>query len=972
MIPAAPALVDPKRSAHATLRGYLYQACLGAVRWLDLGDDEALLCEGDEDLDRLISGADGVSEQVKAFSGGLGIADRAVVESLRQFLRSYVTLRRRGETRRFLFTTTAFQKRSRKGGLDVDLLADWQKGDRGERTCGAVRALLTAGDEVPGWLAAPVAELDAGQGWPGFLDAVEWRFGAPDLDRLRADLLEKLTAFPALPADLFRDRLVAAVLAASARPEVADRLLTRADLQDLAEAARAELGEWAKSPAAIRLRKVFGELEEIGKLLHDNTADLPPNPAPGKLLTASYEVIPFEEEGRRGELAALEVWCNGPGLRSVLLLTGDGGSGKTRLALEWCRRLRHQGWHAGFLRRDRSEEELDPLLQGVTPRLIVVDYAETRLAVVQPLLYKMGIDPNGGGPPMRLLLLARRAGDWWAGLRSGTAGRETEDLLARSEPLPVAPLVPAAEDRRRVFDAALAAFAHESDKAVPANPPVPDLAEQGFERVLYLHMAALSALDGLAIGSAADALAQTLNHERRFWKEQVEELRLDRSLTEAVLAAFGRAVAALTLLGGAATEPEARAHLGRVLDGFPTRSDLLAAILLRLRNLYGGTARFIEPLQPDLLGEELVAEVLRGDIRLLEKVLAGAAIEEGRALLTVLTRLAQRRPVAEEWLRAAFHERLDFLAESALEVAVETGDPIGLGLAREIEANATEELAKRLMDRCEEARYFLSLPLREVGLAANTRKRDLFLQRHPPPQGLLPLLFRRWRRLPEPVAREKARLANNLGYRLSELGRREEALQATQEAVAVSRELAARRPDAFLPDLATSLNNLGSDLSALGRREEALQATQEAVAVYRELAARRPDAFLPDFARSLNNLGAMLSELGRREEALQATQEAVAVYRELAVRRPDAFLPHLATSLNNLGSDLSDLGRREEALQAAEEAVRTLSPFYLRHPAAFNSWMQIMVGNYRKRAEELGRKPDEELLQPIVERLAGG
>ncbi|HBL31285.1 MAG TPA: hypothetical protein DD490_31035, partial [Acidobacteria bacterium] len=63
---------------------------------------------------------------------------------------------------------------------------------------------------------------------------------------------------------------------------------------------------------------------------------------------------------------------------------------------------------------------------------------------------------------------------------------------------------------------------------------------------------------------------------------------------------------------------------------------------------------------------------------------------------------------------------------------------------------------------------------------------------------------------------------------------------------------------------------------------------------------------------------------------------------------------------------------REEALQAAEEAVRTLSPFYLRHPAAFNSWMQIMVGNYRKRAEELGRKPDEELLQPIVERLAGG
>ena len=296
MIPATLALVDPKRAAHATLRGYLYQACLGVVRWLDLGQDEALLCEGDEDLDRLISGAGGVSEQVKAYSGGLGIADRAVVESLRQFLRSYVTLRRRGETRRFLFTTTAFQTRSRKGGLDFDLLAKWQEGDRSETTCSPFSTLLATGKKVPDWLAEPVADLDAGKGWPGFLDAVEWRFGAPDLDRLRAGILDKLSAYPTLPADLFRDRLVAAVLAASSRPEVADRLLTREDLRVLAEAAHAELGEWAKSPAAVRLRKVFDELKEIGRLLHDNTDDLPPNPAPGKLLTASYEVIPLKRK----------------------------------------------------------------------------------------------------------------------------------------------------------------------------------------------------------------------------------------------------------------------------------------------------------------------------------------------------------------------------------------------------------------------------------------------------------------------------------------------------------------------------------------------------------------------------------------------------------------------------------------------------------------------------------------------------
>ena len=43
-------------------------------------------------------------------------------------------------------------------------------------------------------------------------------------------------------------------------------------------------------------------------------------------------------------------------------------------------------------------------------------------------------------------------------------------------------------------------------------------------------------------------------------------------------------------------------------------------------------------------------------------------------------------------------------------------------------------------------------------------------------------------------------------------------------------------------------------LSNLGRREEALAASQEAVEIYRRLAAARPDAFLPDLASSVSAL----------------------------------------------------------------------------------------------------------------------
>ena len=66
---------------------------------------------------------------------------------------------------------------------------------------------------------------------------------------------------------------------------------------------------------------------------------------------------------------------------------------------------------------------------------------------------------------------------------------------------------------------------------------------------------------------------------------------------------------------------------------------------------------------------------------------------------------------------------------------------------------------------------------------------------------------------------------------------------------------------AFLPDLASALNNLGIRYSEVGRRQDALAPTEEAVQLHRELAAANP-AFLPDLARALNNLGSLLQRGG--------------------------------------------------------------------------------------------------------------
>src|SRR5205823_3660573 len=100
----------------------------------------------------------------------------------------------------------------------------------------------------------------------------------------------------------------------------------------------------------------------------------------------------------------------------------------------------------------------------------------------------------------------------------------------------------------------------------------------------------------------------------------------------------------------------------------------------------------------------------------------------------------------------------------------------------------------------------------------------------------------------------RARLQAILGWRLANAGLHDQALTATEEAVAVCRRLAAANPAAFEPNLATALTNLAVRLSNLGRREHALVATEEAVAVCRRLAAANPAAFEPDLASALNNL----------------------------------------------------------------------------------------------------------------------
>ena len=126
---------------------------------------------------------------------------------------------------------------------------------------------------------------------------------------------------------------------------------------------------------------------------------------------------------------------------------------------------------------------------------------------------------------------------------------------------------------------------------------------------------------------------------------------------------------------------------------------------------------------------------------------------------------------------------------------------------------------------------------------------------------------------------------------------------------------------------AMSLYIQSGRLADLGRREEALAAIEEAVTIRRQLAEARPDAFLPDLAMSLNNQSSRLAEPGAAGGGAgrdRGSRHHPPPARRGPPRRVPARPRHVAEQ--PVRSGWPSLGRREEALAAIEEAVSHLPP----------------------------------------------
>jgi hypothetical protein len=334
---------------------------------------------------------------------------------------------------------------------------------------------------------------------------------------------------------------------------------------------------------------------------------------PGALLQAEYAAVPFH--GREAEIDELSTWCEAPEPLSVRLYTGGGGLGKTRLALEICRLQRGRGWGTGFLVATSSDDEAggkaaQSLADRAAPLLVVIDYAERRRRDIVLLLEAL---ERAQRRPLRVMLLARSALDWWDDLRTqrGPVGNLVGDP-ARTHYRPLRALAPSVEERHHSFRLAASAMAERLGRRPPEEVPE-GLGAKEYESVLLLHMRALASIEEVQVEGRRGVLDFVLDRERRRWRELAEARRLPHELVRSI----GRGLALATLSRGFSGETEAVDRLRRLHLLSDQPRAVVAAVAHLLHEQYAGE-RWIDPLLPDLLGEHLVfQEIDRGGSELL-------------------------------------------------------------------------------------------------------------------------------------------------------------------------------------------------------------------------------------------------------------------------------------------------------------------------------------------------------------------
>ena len=695
----------------------------------------------------------------------------------------------------------------------------------------------------------------------------------------------------------------------------------------------------------------------IEKVLAPAYAELPEDFTPLQLMRARHGAVPYQQ---CDEIRQLREWATttadatapSQGGRSgdiaVAVVTGAGGSGKTRLAAQLCHDLSSIGWYAGFLPStvDMTDEELSALTEVITELLVVVDYAEeARRGLVARVVRKL----RARHSPTRIVLTARGADTWWEEFREeaeqdGTPLSNTLSLSIRGKQ----------QVERdpwffgRMYRRAVQQFSDTLNRAVPTDVEVPEgLGDTALDVVLRAWLA-VCGNDEVAkndIPTREELYDRVLSIEFARWRKEQNLGGISRDHLR-------RAAATLSLLAPKRDTDEVDDVLSRLPEW--NHEHLLRNRLAELvvQSLLRDDSAESVGLRPDPVAEHLILTVFGKNPELLDRVLpqdpvqvpglddpdpedsvVARALEMGQqarnACVTLTRASSLDREEALRLARRALRER-PFLWKEALDVALSQGGPLGPALEALIESGIDLPLSEIV-----DAIPFGHAALARAALAGTKRLAESA----------------------EHSTERQAHWANSLAVRLSDVGERAAALESAREAVYLYGVLVEKSPNDYEIDLAAALDNLAVCLLGLGEINEALDVAQEAVNLYRSFVSESPDENRRDLAISLSNLANYRLAVGELSEALDVAQEAVDLCQSLASESPEKYELQLVSALVSLANCLSSQGEVGRSLEVACEAESIMRELFAESHASYTVPLAKLLDTLTNCLLELGDYP---------------